>query len=174
MDNKVFFIADLHFGHENMAKRRGFFDAEHMAEYIIAQWNSVVNKNDTVWVLGDITMEKKSGYEKLSRLKGHINVVLGNHDRRQDVPELLNYVNSVCGMVKFRNMILTHCPIHPSELYRFAVNIHGHVHEKSLRDKRYFNVSCEALDYKPIQYSEIKNASSMSYVSEFLNRIINS
>jgi calcineurin-like phosphoesterase family protein len=67
-------------------------------------------------------------------LNGVINVVLGNHDERNHVQELLKYVNSVAGMVDYKNkVILTHCPIHPSQLeFRYSHNIHGHVHEISI------------------------------------------
>jgi calcineurin-like phosphoesterase family protein len=161
----VYFISDLHFNHENMAIKRGFSNAQEMNDYIIKCWNSVVNKKDTVWILGDITMEKTKGYELLAKLNGFKKVVLGNHDKPQHVPELLKYVNSVSGMVKYKGYILTHCPIHESEIGRFAKNIHGHVHEKTLMtapkefskrpkwfpDDRYLNVSCEAVDYTPIK-----------------------
>jgi calcineurin-like phosphoesterase family protein len=160
----VYFISDLHFNHENMAIKRGFNNAQEMNDHIIKCWNSVVNKKDTVWILGDITMEKTQGYELLDKLKGFKKVVLGNHDRPQHVPELLKYVNSVSGMVKYKGHILTHCPIHERETERFIKNVHGHVHENSIMtdvpgfggmliepDERYLNVSCEAINYTPIR-----------------------
>lgn len=151
----VRFISDLHFGHTNMAIKRGFKNAEEMDEHIIKQWNSVVNKRDTVWILGDITMEKATSYPLLNKLNGYKKVVLGNHDQPQHIPELLKYVNSVCGMVKYKDCILTHCPIHESEISRFHKNIHGHVHENSLEDNRYINVSCEVVDYEPKLLEEL-------------------
>jgi calcineurin-like phosphoesterase family protein len=149
MSHKVFAIADLHFGHKNMADKRGFQDEFYHDEYIIQQYNSVVSKKDTVWILGDITMEKSAPYELLARLNGIKKVVLGNHDRFQDISKLLQYVNGVCGMVKIKGAVLTHCPIHESEINRFKKNIHGHVHENSLLDNRYVNVSCEVVNYRP-------------------------
>jgi len=153
----VFFISDLHFGHENMAIKRGFSCSGEMNEHIIKCWNSVIDKRDMVYILGDITMEKTLDYPLLNRLKGDKNVVLGNHDQRQHVTELLKYVNSVSGMINYKGVyILTHCPIHPCELdFRFKYNIHGHVHENSLPDKRYINVSCEEVNYTPIEFSKL-------------------
>lgn len=147
----VFFISDLHLGHENMAIKRGFSCADEMNEHIIEMWNSRVDKRDMVYILGDLTMEKKRDYPLLDKLKGDKNVVLGNHDRRQDVTEMLKYVNSVAGMINYKSkVILTHCPIHPSELaFRFSYNVHGHVHENTLDDSRYINASCEVVDYTP-------------------------
>jgi calcineurin-like phosphoesterase family protein len=128
-----------------------YHDADSWENMIWLMWSMAINKKDTVWVLGDITMEKTKGYELLAKLNGFKKVVLGNHDKPQHVPELLKYVNSVSGMVKYKGYILTHCPIHESEIGRFTKNIHGHVHENSLKDNGYLNVSCEAVDYTPIR-----------------------
>lgn len=153
------YISDLHFGHQGMANMRGFLDVEQMNSLIIEQWNRIVtNKKDIVFILGDITMEKKAGYELLDKLNGVKHVILGNHDRRQDVKELLKYVDTVCGMMgdKKNGVIFTHCPIHPSELdYRFKYNVHGHVHENTLSDPRYINVSAEVINYQPKTLEEL-------------------
>ena len=161
----VRFIADLHLGHQNMATRRGFETVEEHDEHVIAQWNSVVSKRDVTYVLGDVTMEKSGSYPLLDRLNGLKHVVLGNHDRRQDVRKLLEHVESVAGMVNYKGVILTHCPIHPMELeYRFPKNIHGHIHDNQVMtvvdgfeeiDKRYVCVSCERVDYKPKDLIEL-------------------
>jgi calcineurin-like phosphoesterase family protein len=55
-----------------------------------------------------------------------------------------------------KEFILTHCPIHPSQLeYRYKYNIHGHVHENSINDPRYINVSAEVIDYTPKTLEEL-------------------
>ena len=143
-------FSDPHFHHENMAIRRGFSCAEEMNEHIVTKWNNYVSKKDTVYLLGDITMEKKN-YDILNRLNGIINVVLGNHDKKQHVSEMLKYVNSVAGMIDYKDKcILTHCPVHPSQLdYRYSYNIHGHVPTNSIDDTRYINVCAEMIDYTP-------------------------
>jgi calcineurin-like phosphoesterase family protein len=168
----VRFIADLHLNHRNMAHRRGFENETEMNHYIIDQWNKVVNKKDVTYILGDVTMERKDGYELLNELNGRKYVILGNHDRRQDVPALLEYVDCVAGMIDYKKYaILTHAPVHPGELaYRYGVNIHGHVHENTIMEKywcaldeeekfrpdmRYRNVSCEAIDFTPITLEEL-------------------
>jgi calcineurin-like phosphoesterase family protein len=163
--SQVRFIADLHLSHQNMATHRGFSTVEEHDEHIIAKWNSVVNKRDVTYILGDVTMEKSSPYPLLDRLNGLKHVVLGNHDRRQDVKKLLEYVESVAGMIQYKGVMLTHAPIHPMELeYRFPVNIHGHIHDKQVMlldscfeepDKRYICVSCERVDYTPKTLEEL-------------------
>jgi calcineurin-like phosphoesterase family protein len=168
MSGKVYVISDLHHGHENLAKKRGFSSAKEQDDLIELNWNKTVNKGDTVYILGDITMENKN-YEFLSRLKGYKNVVLGNHDMRNHVPEMLKYVNSVAGMIDFKDkIILTHCPIHQSQLaFRYKFNIHGHIHEDFIlyrphtelsgeeEDKRYINVCCEKINYTPVEINSL-------------------
>ena len=139
-----------------MALKRGFSCADEMNEHIVNQWNKVVNKKDTTYILGDLTMEK-ANYEILNRLNGIKHIVLGNHDEGQHTKILQQYVNKIAGMVNYKKeFILTHCPIHPCELeYRFKYNIHGHVHENTLPDKRYINVSAEVIDYTPKLLTEL-------------------
>ena len=108
-----YFIGCLHLGHNNIAKWRGFKDSEEHDEYLIKQWNSVIKKRDMVWILGDVGMETSKYYFKLDLLNGDKKVVLGNHDKWQDVPELLKYVKGVSGMVDYKGYALTHAPIHP-------------------------------------------------------------
>jgi calcineurin-like phosphoesterase family protein len=166
----VRFIADLHLSHKNIALRRGFSSVEEHDEHIIEKWNRGVHKRDITYILGDVSMEKSSPYHLLSRLNGLKHVVLGNHDRRQDVKALLEYVESVAGMMRYKGVMLTHCPIHPSELdYGFNKNIHGHIHDKvvmknvyewgyktdSIPDERYICVSCERVDYTPKTLEEL-------------------
>ena len=161
----VRFIADLHLSHANMAKRRGFSTVEEHDEHIIAKWNSVVNKRDVTYILGDVTMEKSAPYHLLDRLNGIKHIVLGNHDRRQDTKKLFDYAESVGAMINYKGVFLTHCPIHPDELtYGIPKNIHGHIHDKvvmkmldgwEVPDERYFCVSCERVGFVPKTLEEL-------------------
>lgn len=162
--SNVYFISDLHFGHKGMAQKyRKFQDEFSHDEHIIEQWNKTVkSKKDLTFILGDITMKKSFYYYQLDRLNGKKKVILGNHDRIQDVHELLKYVESVAGMMEYKGHILTHCPIHPQELRRWGKNIHGHLHENfvmngDIRDDRYINACCDVLDYRPRTLEELLN-----------------
>ena len=129
---QVRFIGCLHLGHKWMSQHRGFQDEFYHTEKIVDTWNSIVNKKDLTYILGDITMENSKFYYELDRLAGRKIVVLGNHDRWQDVPELMKYVDSVAGMVDYKGCCLTHAPIHPNELPRYKANIHAHIHDNPL------------------------------------------
>lgn len=155
--SNVYFIGCLHFGHENLIKNiRGFKNIKEHDNLIIHNWNKRVNKKDKVYILGDITMENKN-YEILNRLNGTKIVVMGNHDLEKHTHELLKYVKSVVGCLKYNDYFVTHIPIHPSELeYRVKGNIHAHVHCNDIQDHRYINVDAQALNYTPINYLEIE------------------
>jgi calcineurin-like phosphoesterase family protein len=153
-----------------VAKHRGFASIEEHDEHIIKQWNSIVNKRDLTYILGDVTMEKTDSYPLLNRLNGQKKVVLGNHDRPTHVSELLKYVQCVSGIEKYKGIWLTHCPVHPMELeYRVPRNIHGHIHGKLVMmpvrlfgitmftrvDRRYHCVSGEQVNYIPKTLQEL-------------------
>ncbi len=173
--SNVRFIGCLHLGHENLTKDlRGFNNAEEHDDYLIKQWNSVVNKKDLVYILGDISMETSKFYYKLALLNGRKKVILGNHDKGKDIPELLKYVETVEGIVHYKGYWLSHAPLHPQELTWVKGNIHAHIHNMSIPytevevnywDKKntiksksnllYYNVDAHLIDYKPKLLKEL-------------------
>lgn len=166
----TYIIGCLHLGHLNMARHRGFQDEWEHDDYLIKQWNSVVKSpKDIVYILGDVTMETAEHYYKLDQLNGIKHVILGNHDRRQDVPELLKYVETVGGAYAWRKRyMLTHIPVHPNEAHWFAYNVHAHIHHVNKLEElvtqsaytdegslmlpsknKYINCDAKLLDFKP-------------------------
>lgn len=172
---RTYLISDTHFGHANILtfKRddgvplRSFSSVEEMDEHMIQQWNSVVNDGDRVYHLGDVVMNRRY-LHTLSRLKGRLCLIKGNHDifKLKDYLPFFDDVRSACIL---EGCMLTHIPIHPASLRRFGCNIHGHLHhgrvlvnEKhgytpSNIDTRYHCVSVEMIDYTPIEWGELKD-----------------
>lgn len=78
------FIGDLHFGHEKVAGIRGFDSTPKHDLHIMRKWEKQVHRDDTVWVLGDISGGSKVGEELalsiLASLPGHKHLIAGNHD----------------------------------------------------------------------------------------------
>ena len=52
----IYYIADMHFGHENVIRfdDRPFADTEQMDEVLIQNWNERVTADDTVYVLRSV------------------------------------------------------------------------------------------------------------------------
>ncbi len=163
--SNIFFISDLHLGHASALKwarkwRQGETIDEH-DQILIDKINSVVRPRDRLYILGDVSWKENKLFMLDQINAKELYLVRGNHD---DLPtdESRLYFKEIYGIYKKYNMWMTHAPIHPDEL-RGCVNIHGHVHENSIRDgqgwvdKRYINVGVEALDGVPISLDEIRN-----------------
>lgn len=79
-----FFTSDLHLGHDFVRQqcRRPFDTVEQMNLALVERWNERVGDHDTVYLLGDVflKMSQQEALHLRSKLKGNINLVLGNHD----------------------------------------------------------------------------------------------
>ena len=164
---KIFLISDTHFGHANILTfrsrsgetliRPGFNDIHHHDEVLIENWNRVVSPNDKVYHLGDIGFKNFTTLKQIfDRLHGNKVLIKGNHDnfKLSQYQQIFKDVRSYHVLDKF---VLSHIPIHPESIARWKANIHGHLHANSLKDPKYFNVSVEQINYKPIDFEEIRS-----------------
>lgn len=152
----VYAISDTHFGHENCIRFRNQFSSiEEHDNFIFEKIMSRCGKRDSLYILGDVCLDLNSFHyvEEISRRVEFLHIVLGNHDmERKKSPTLQDYMKickGIYGMKKYKSLWLSHSPMHPSEL-RGKINVHGHTHGVSIDDRRYVNVSCEAVNYEPI------------------------
>lgn len=170
---KIFLTSDTHFNHLNIlryeSETRPFSSIEEMNEAIIANWNSVVSPEDTVYHLGDFFMGRYDAIEDiLDRLNGTIKLIRGNHDTKPrlefykargiEVKEL-DYIN-----YKGRFFILCHFPNNSEEFVRMITHdnsevvwCYGHVHSnapKGYHDGT-FHVGMDTNDLTPISLDEI-------------------
>lgn len=155
----TFFIGDTHFGHKNIIsfdgikEVRNFHSIEEHDEALIQKWNAKVGKQDVVWHLGDFCFGSKN-IEIAGRLKGQKKLVLGNHDL-YPTAEYLKYFDKLYGCATIKGFILSHVPVHQSQLVRFGRNIHGHLHNQSMGMTSYINVSAEQIGLAPIALEEL-------------------
>lgn len=165
MIHDKWFISDTHFFHANILKFTGddgkpirpFQTVEEMHEYMIEKWNSVVKENDNVYHLGDVTFKYDGAFNNLmSRLKGRKRLILGNHDRVKGT-ELLRWFEKLDLWKGFseHNFTASHIPLMLTSLRDGAFNVHGHVHQNTLDNPHYINVSVEVRDYTPVNIDEI-------------------
>lgn len=159
--HKMFMISDMHFGHENIIKyeNRPFFDAEEMTNTIIKRWNSVVQRDDEVFCLGDVSFKNKDITTSIILgLNGIKTLILGNHDRSKSNKwwhEVGFQEVSKYPIIVGEFYILSHEPIYLTESMPYA-NIHGHIHHLKYESKQHFNVSVECIDYTPMNFEDIK------------------
>lgn len=162
---KVYFTSDLHFGHELLTNALRGMTSKESDELIIHNWNEIVTKRDVVYILGDITMEKRSNLPVLGKLKGMKVVVGGNHDVKKCCSTLKDMGITTMGVLRYKDFICTHIPIHPLFLKECRGNIHGHIHVPDSShnynmtlppgSERYYNVNVEFHEYKPVSFDEI-------------------
>ena len=144
--------------------RTEFLSQKEHDEYMVECWNSVVNRNDIVKVLGDFIIGRKN-LHYLKELNGQIHWTLGNHDPKITAEVLNNFPNIsyVDGVRAYKGAVLSHAPIHPQELeYRnWALNIHGHIHSKELNNlgDKYYNVNADIIGYFPKEFHSIMRES---------------
>lgn len=182
MSKNIFFISDMHFGHEAMCtfinwdgtRMRPFNSFEEADETMVRNWNNMVSENDIVYILGDVSYATRKEYADsiLVRLKGQKKLIAGNHDL-WSTQWYLKYFKYVRGCSHLDNFYLSHTPIHDGSKGRFKLNIHGHIHGQQVMrpseidmkgrilsyepDPFYFNVSVDYKHrYKPIPYEEIQ------------------
>ncbi len=171
--HKIFVIADLHFGHAKVAAARGFSSIDEHDSALVAAWNNVVTKNDTVYVLGDLFNIGPVRY-----LKGIKQLVMGNHDDRgpsyyRGFNKLLGcaVIDSIAG-VNTGSVLLSHIPVHPNQRRRYRLNVHGHLHETAVtvagseveQDNFYRCVSVEQCpNFAPINLADIVGERSVRF-----------
>jgi len=126
---------------------------------IISNWNKVVSKRDTTYILGDIAMENDKNYYQLDRLNGRKIIVGGNHDSPKHIKKLMEYCDYFAGCVDYKGCILTHIPIHESCIWECRFNVFGHIHGLTIDHPKYINVCCEQpyINYTPIEFQVLIN-----------------
>lgn len=145
--SELYAIADLHLGHKKIAIHRGFDSVEEHDTDIIRVLNWVAPE-DTIWVLGDVAFSDKA-LKRLADVRCTLKLVAGNHDLSPS-KDYLKYFKRIAGCKEHGGSILTHIPVHPSQLEpqfgrpsRYEFNVHGHLHERKVNDDRYICVSVE-------------------------------
>lgn len=162
---KIFFTSDLHFGHRAIVHfvNSDLKTLEAREKKIIENWNKKVGVNDTVYILGDLRMNKCSCVDKLVALNGKKILVLGNHDflkpeEKKYFEEIVNYKE-----LKINNelFVLFHYPIKDwNKKIHGSYHLYGHLHNTStcklLGDNNSLCVNTEFHDYTPVELSEVK------------------
>lgn len=177
----IYFTSDTHFNHENILSfcHRPFTGLNSMNEGLIENWNSRVNKDDTVYHLGDFAMGPKelhAGF--LKRLNGKKILVRGNHDSKKHHIAYLTeglwqaVTTHVLEQIDGLNIYMSHIPpkevdpykdrYYPPDLTTQPFPIYdywlcGHVHEAFDRKDKVINVGVDVRQYKPKTLQELLN-----------------
>jgi calcineurin-like phosphoesterase family protein len=127
---------------------------------MIENINKVVTKHDKLFILGDLAFSDK-GMQWVNSIRcRNVELILGNHDM-YPVRKYLDLGFKVHGFRGYKNYWLSHCPIHPQEVFRKRANIHGHIHKFGSTDRcdpdKYFCVNPEYWNLGPVSLEQIDN-----------------
>lgn len=162
--------ADLHLGHSLVAGLRGFASPDEHDNHIIGRWMEAVHKNDSIWLLGDLSVGNPGqALEIIRHLPGRKHLILGNHDNAHPAhrdahrhqARYRDVFASVSTMAHRRiaghEFLLSHFPYDGDSITRDGVDrysqyrlrfegrwlVHGHVHDEFLIRGRQLNVGVD-------------------------------
>ncbi len=158
----IWFTADTHFGHEKLIinTHRPFKDAFEMDNALIANWNSVVKENDTVYHLGDFCwIAKTLAWEHyISQLNGEITLIKGNHDlKRKKIDYLFKEVEYL-KQIKWEGQKITLCHYSMRTWDRSHFNtwqLYGHSHGTLNPVGKQIDVGVDVNNFYPISIEQV-------------------
>ena len=173
----LFFTSDTHFDHKNIIKycNRPFSSVQEMNQGLINNWNSVINPDDIVFHLGDVSFGGNTNLiNYVSQLNGHIILIKGNHDRKLQQSICDKLFDYSCQQLTLNidgiTVFLNHFPfLCFSGTYNTdkSIQLFGHIHSGPLssgpdidRFNKYgvynqYDVGVDNNYYKPISWNEI-------------------
>lgn len=180
----IWLTSDLHLGHKNIIDfcDRPFLDVEDMNETIIELWNNQVQREDIVYILGDLVMGRiDETLPMVRRLCGHKHLWMGNHDRCHPIVGNLRSIadwktryadeggiESFSLTSMMQGFLFCHFPYmgDSHDLDRFSAwrpedkgewQIHGHVHDAWLQRGRMINVGIDAWGGRLVSLEEVSD-----------------
>lgn len=172
----TWFTADTHFKHHNIIEycNRPFKDVDTHDITLIQNWNEKVQKDDTIYHLGDFAFGSANGWmEIISQLNGNINLIKGNHDHRDKLKKLkaipgkkMSFIGHYHELkIKDEEMdvtqiiVLCHYPIESwNKRHHSSWHLHGHCHGTILSPDHQsrLDVGVDCCNFRPISYNEVK------------------
>lgn len=181
---QLWFTADLHIGHKNIALARGFDAADVHDAFLALKWDSAVRHRDEVWVLGDISMNGKRNVERalqwISERPGTKHLIAGNHDschpmhsrvhkwQRVYLEVFETVQQSAVRKVHGHRVKLSHFPFRSGgdhtavqryPEWRFPDDdgylLHGHTHSREVMNGNQIHIGVDAHEFKPVSLNDI-------------------
>ncbi len=172
MSNKqTHFTSDLHLFHKNILKftRRPVKSVEEMHKVLVENWNSDVNPDDDVYILGDTSFGKVSEtLEIIKELNGNLYFLQGNHcsdnlmNQLRKLPKCHAYSTPYLKR-KFdkQHVIMCHYPIACWDKERYgSYMLYGHTHNTYENHGKSIDVGIDAAwenygKFRPLTIDEI-------------------
>lgn len=162
----IWFSADLHLLHYKITNicNRPIIPEEH-DEWLINRINSVVDKKDEFFILGDVSMGSRTKTDALlDKINGRKHLILGNHDnnihnstRFESISQIKNF-NFSSESYPNIHLVLCHYPIASWERkVHGAGHLFGHTHARFQNTGLSFDIGVDANDYYPLNLEQVMN-----------------
>jgi calcineurin-like phosphoesterase family protein len=167
----TYFTSDTHFDDPYAIQyfNRPFKTVNEMNRAMVENWNRVVTENDTVYHLGDFTLENIDHFTKwTSRLHGIIKILPGSHDqpwlrdfaasdRVQVIPPLVSLEFPEMMSENFPQVIvLCHYSMQVwDRSNQGSWHLFGHSHGKLKGIGRSFDVGMDCTGFTPVSLQEV-------------------
>jgi calcineurin-like phosphoesterase family protein len=159
----LFFTSDHHFGHGGARGlfKRPFASTARMDAAMLARWNQVVGRGDTVFHLGDFAVRPSAGRvgELLAALAGEKHLITGNNDgpAATGAPGWASVQAYAELELDGTLLVLCHYPLRSwHRMARGALDLHGHSHGRLAPLARQVDVGVDLWDFRPITLAQIR------------------
>ena len=177
---KIWFTSDLHFGHDRdfIWAARGFESVDEMNEALVSRFNSKVQPEDTVYILGDSIMGDNTTNEQyLSQLNGKKIIILGNHDTSKRIKIYEKYADEILysTIIKYKKKMiyLSHYQTltgnYDDNYGKCVFNFHGHTHQTDNFTDPYsfmYHVGVDSHDCYPVCIDDALEAIKNKYIQK--------
>lgn len=163
----VYFTADMHFGHRGIIamQNRRFESVEEMDRVLLQNYNAVVHKDDTVYILGDIChhMKIEDADALIRKLNGKKYLIKGNHDKNYDPRLFADMQDFMTASVNGQYFAMMHYPMFSwPKKNSGSIQVHGHIHARMdynernrAEGTRRFDVGVDANNFFPVSVMQI-------------------
>lgn len=163
----IYFTSDLHLGHTGIIRMRNrpFKDVDEMNRMILANYNALVHKDDTVYILGDIAhhMKVEEANQWIARMNGKKILLIGNHDKKYDPSLFLMMRDFMTVSLNGVYFALMHYPMMSwPKKNSGSIHVHGHIHaDESYNRKnreegiRRYDAGVDANQYLPVSVHQV-------------------
>ncbi len=175
-----FFSSDLHFGSENILKtdNRPFKDTKSFNRFVIKTWNSQVNVDDIIYIIGDFVdyhdvnkYQWEDSLRLVKKIKCDVILIVGNNEKRiikNCFNNDFNSFKSYCLSIGFKDVLentfirmldrefyLTH---KAKDCNKGMLNLFGHSHRACGIYKSFgFNVGCDLSHFRLLSENDINS-----------------
>lgn len=157
----IFLTADWHLGENRFdIMDRPFATVDQAVNQLVSNHNALVDKSDTVYVVGDVCYQKTPEFlDRVALFNGKKILIRGNHDRVIDDAKFKKFFDQIVpeGMgvdlvVDGLKCYVTHYPTRGKE-DRF--NLVGHIHAAWKFQLNMMNVGVDVHHFRPINLSKV-------------------